>query len=158
MTGPEQRVLSGYHAISSVKKLIDQWEVRKDKKCSNFDLPELLHNLNLLVEISEQVETKMVIHFNINIIKYKMSAMILSQNIITNNQELCNSEGRLVVIERETSQLGENIKEKEKSIESLAKMIFIMESLNDLKKQNMLTSSEAIKQLKELKVCYKNIY
>lgn len=55
MTGPEQRVLSGYHAISGVKKPIDQWEIRKDKKFSNFDLPELLHNLNLLVEIAEQV-------------------------------------------------------------------------------------------------------
>lgn len=55
MTGPEQRILSGYHAISGVKKPIDQWEIRKDKKYSNFDLPELLHNLNLLVEIAEQV-------------------------------------------------------------------------------------------------------
>lgn len=55
MTGPEQRVLSGYHAISGVKKPIEQWEVPKDKKFSNFDLPELLHNLNLLVEIAEQV-------------------------------------------------------------------------------------------------------
>lgn len=55
MTGPEQRILSGYHAISGVKKPIDQWEVRKEKKFSNFDLPEMLHNLNLLVEIAEQV-------------------------------------------------------------------------------------------------------
>lgn len=55
MTGPEQRVLSGYHAISGVKRPTDQWEVRKDKKFSNFDLPELLHNLNLLVNIAEQV-------------------------------------------------------------------------------------------------------
>lgn len=73
MTGPEQRVLSGYHAISGVKKPIDQWEVRKDKKFSNFDLPELLHNLNLLVEIAEQVQTKIFIYCNINIIKYDMS-------------------------------------------------------------------------------------
>lgn len=55
MTGPEQRILSGYHAISGVKKPTDLWEMRKDKKYSNFDLPELLHNLNLLVEIAEQV-------------------------------------------------------------------------------------------------------
>lgn len=58
MTGPEQRILSGYHAISGVKKPIDQWELRKDKKFSNFDVPELLHNLNLLVEIAEQVLIK----------------------------------------------------------------------------------------------------
>lgn len=63
MTGPEQRVLSGYHAISGVKKPIDQWELRKDKKFSNFDLPELLHNLNLLVEIAEQVRKKSAYKF-----------------------------------------------------------------------------------------------
>lgn len=83
--------------------------------------------------------------------------LILLQNIITNNQDLCNNEDRLILIERETNKLDESIKEKDKSIESLEKMIFIMESLNDLKKQNVLTSSEAIKCLKELKVCYKNI-
>jgi len=79
MTGPEQRVLSGYHAISGVKKPIDQWEIRKDKKLSNFDLPELLHNLNLLVEIAEQVQTKMfilnfyyTIFIDFSVVKYKI--------------------------------------------------------------------------------------
>jgi len=62
MTGPEQRILSGYHAISGVKKPTDQWEIRKDKKYSNFDVPELLHNLNLLVEIAEQVNNILSLH------------------------------------------------------------------------------------------------
>lgn len=57
MTGPEQRVLSGYHAISGVKKPIDHWEVQKDKTFFNFDMPELLYNLNLLFEMAEQVNT-----------------------------------------------------------------------------------------------------
>lgn len=55
MTGPEQRVLSGYHAISSVQRPSDQWEIRKDKKFVNFELPELQHNLNLLVDMCEEV-------------------------------------------------------------------------------------------------------
>jgi hypothetical protein len=63
MTGPEQRVLSGYHAISGVKKPMDQWEVQKDKKFSNFDLPELLHNLNILVEAAEQVHKNILLIF-----------------------------------------------------------------------------------------------
>lgn len=54
MTGPEQRVLSGYHAIAGVQKPTDEWEIRKDK-FSNFSLPELQHNLDLLVDVSEQV-------------------------------------------------------------------------------------------------------
>lgn len=55
MTGPEQRVLSGYHAISGNQKPSDEWDLRKDKKFKNFEMPELLHNLNLLVEMCEQV-------------------------------------------------------------------------------------------------------
>ncbi|XP_011863227.1 PREDICTED: septin-interacting protein 1-like isoform X2 [Vollenhovia emeryi] len=43
MTGPEQRILSGYHAISS------------DKKSKiNFALHELQHNLDVLVDMCEQ--------------------------------------------------------------------------------------------------------
>lgn len=79
--------------------------------------------------------------------------MVLLQNIISNNQELCTSEDRLIVIERETSKLEEDIKEKDKSIESLENMIMIMESLNDALKNNMLDSDKAIKCLTEIKVC-----
>ncbi|VVC32145.1 Hypothetical protein CINCED_3A008171 [Cinara cedri] len=129
MTGPEQRILSGYHAISGVKKPIDQWEVRKDKKFLNFDLPEMIHNLNLLVEIAEQ-------------------------NIITNNQELCNYEDRLIAIERESIKLEESIKEKDKSIESLEKIMGTMKMLNDALKNNVLDSNEAIKCLTEMKNNY----
>lgn len=149
MTGPEQRVLSGYHAISGVKKPVDHWEIRKDKKFSNFDLPELLHNLNLLVEIAEQVNIMLPVTILLILIKY----LVLLQNIVTNNQELCNSEDRLIFIEQETHKLGDSIQDKDKSIESLEKMIVIMESLNDALKNNMLDSNQAIKRLSELKVC-----
>ncbi|XP_050443054.1 tuftelin-interacting protein 11 [Adelges cooleyi] len=129
MTGPEQRVLSGYHAISGVRKPTDQWEIRKDKKFSNFDMPELLHNLNLLVEMAEQ-------------------------NIITNNQELCNSEDRLIVIERETKKLEENIHDKTKCIQSLEKMLIIMQELAEALDNNVLNSQEAIKKLTYMKENY----
>lgn len=55
MTGPQQRVLSGYHAISGPQRPADEWETRKEKKFTNFALPELQHNLNLLVDMCEQV-------------------------------------------------------------------------------------------------------
>lgn len=58
MRGPEQRVLSGYHALSGPKKPEGEGELFEDivhKKCSNFALPELQHNLDLLVDICEQV-------------------------------------------------------------------------------------------------------
>lgn len=79
--------------------------------------------------------------------------MVLLQNIVTNNQELCNSEDRLIFIEQETSKLGESIQEIDKSIESLERMIVIMEFLNDAVKNNMFDSNQAIKRLTEMKVC-----
>lgn len=49
MTGPEKRVLSGYHAIGVVKAT-DEYT----KECTNFNLPELIHNLDLILEVCEQ--------------------------------------------------------------------------------------------------------
>ena len=57
MTGPQQRVLSGYHAIAGQQRPADEWELRKDKKFVNFALPELQHNLNILMDLCEQVST-----------------------------------------------------------------------------------------------------
>lgn len=55
MTGPEKRVLSGYHALGQTKHDDkDFFESRKEKVTQNFALPELMHNLNLLVDMSEQ--------------------------------------------------------------------------------------------------------
>lgn len=67
MTGPQQRVLSGYHALSGLKPPpgVEHFEDVVHKKCSNFALPEIQHNLDLLVDICEQVNVLlyMVIHF-----------------------------------------------------------------------------------------------
>jgi tuftelin-interacting protein 11 len=67
MTGPQQRVLSGYHAIAGQQRPTDEWELRKDKKFVNFALPELQHNLNLLMDMCEQVNTKY--HENVSFIE-----------------------------------------------------------------------------------------
>lgn len=56
MTGPEKRVLSGYHALGQTKAAEETlYEHRPSKKCSNFSLPELMHNLQLIVNMCEQV-------------------------------------------------------------------------------------------------------
>lgn len=56
MTGPEKRVLSGYHALGQTKAAEENlYEHRQSKKCTNFSLPELMHNLDLIVERCEQV-------------------------------------------------------------------------------------------------------
>lgn len=55
MTGPEKRVLSGYHALGQVKVTDEHlYGQRTAKKCTNFSLPELTHNLDLILNMCEQ--------------------------------------------------------------------------------------------------------
>lgn len=53
MTGPEKRILSGYHAIGA--KTTDE-DIRNGaaKEWANFNMPELTHNLDLILEVCEQ--------------------------------------------------------------------------------------------------------
>lgn len=56
MTGPERRVLSGYHALGQVKVSDESLLTdRSVKSCTNFSLPELAHNLDLILNMCEQV-------------------------------------------------------------------------------------------------------
>lgn len=59
MTGPEKRVLSGYHALGHQTRAAGNdseilYEHRATKRCDNFSLPELQHNLQLIVDLCEQ--------------------------------------------------------------------------------------------------------
>lgn len=50
MTGKEQRILSGYHAIGNQKMLPDEDVDTKSRSRANFDLPELRHNIDMLLD------------------------------------------------------------------------------------------------------------
>lgn len=62
MTGSETRILSGYHAIAGQRRPEDEWddsrrvEKLKQQRKSAFDMPELIHNVNLLLDTCEQVK------------------------------------------------------------------------------------------------------
>ena len=62
MTGREQRVLTGYSAIAGQQKPAADGDstaplaTLQDKRRRNFELPELIHNLNLLVDLTEQAD------------------------------------------------------------------------------------------------------
>ncbi|CAB3405543.1 unnamed protein product [Caenorhabditis bovis] len=51
MTGPQQKVYSGYDSFSMKTK--SEYEIDTEKR-EVFDVPELLHNLNLLVDLTEE--------------------------------------------------------------------------------------------------------
>ena len=59
MTGREQRVLSGYHAIHGQRAPPEV--TADDETRTAFDMPELLHNINLMVDICEQVTDGVVL-------------------------------------------------------------------------------------------------
>ena len=55
MTGKEQRILSGYHAIGAQKMLPDdEVESTSKSRVVNFDLPELRHNIDMLLDKCEE--------------------------------------------------------------------------------------------------------
>lgn len=55
MTGPEKRILSGYHALGQTKVADENlYRERSAKECVNFALPELTHNLDLILDTCEQ--------------------------------------------------------------------------------------------------------
>lgn len=56
MTGREERVLSGYHAIGTAKQRPDE-EAESGGPASDkpaFEIPELLHNINLILDNCEE--------------------------------------------------------------------------------------------------------
>lgn len=55
MTTPEQKTFSGYHALGKRHQVPDETPIPTDKKSKvNFALPELQHNLDMLVDMCEQ--------------------------------------------------------------------------------------------------------
>lgn len=54
MTGKEQRVMHGYESLSQMTKLSRQMTSGEDKeKPKNFTLPELVHNIDILLSMTE---------------------------------------------------------------------------------------------------------
>ncbi|KAL1505399.1 hypothetical protein ABEB36_004973 [Hypothenemus hampei] len=108
MTGPQQRVLSGYHALSGLKPPpgVEHFEDVVHKKCQNFALPEMQHNLDLLVEICEQ-------------------------DIIRIDQDSRHIQDRLMTLKQEEKEVNNAINEEEKLVESLKYVVDVVDKLLD---------------------------
>ncbi|XP_046394091.1 tuftelin-interacting protein 11 [Ischnura elegans] len=122
MTGPERRVLSGYHAIAGQQRPTDEWEIRKEKKFENFALPELQHNLNVLVDMCEQ-------------------------DIIENDKRLRYAKDQVVALEQEEESLGKLVLQEGTQQEALETLLAVVESLCG----EGLTLEKAAESFKDLK-------
>jgi tuftelin-interacting protein 11 len=116
LTGPQQRVLSGYHAISAgQQKPLEEWaeeEARKDERekmifsgaRAVFDIPELIHNVEILKDSCEQ-----------DIFKNDRKAKIASD--------------RKLVITEELNRLKVTLSEEESMIEKMEKITSEMQNI-----------------------------
>ncbi|XP_011299706.1 tuftelin-interacting protein 11 [Fopius arisanus] len=125
MTGPEQRILSGYHAIAGQKRP-DEFLPEPDKRSPvNFSLPELHHNLNLLVDMCEQ-------------------------DIIQNDRKTRYLGDRVVILEAEKKNISRVVTHHEKLIDTLENVLSIVDKLIDRNTQlSLKETAEAFKKLQD---------
>lgn len=108
MTGPQQRVLSGYHALSGLKAPpgVEHFEDVVHKKCSNFALPEIQHNLDVLVDMCEQ-------------------------DIIRIDRGTRHNQDRIVALKNEQENLKLLVKKEDELVDNLKSVIEIVDKLLD---------------------------
>ncbi|KAL4714220.1 hypothetical protein ACJJTC_009572 [Scirpophaga incertulas] len=120
MTGRETRVLSGYHALRAAAP---RFEHEPRRQCRHFSAPELVHNLELMVDCCEQ-------------------------DIIQNARDLQTSEDEIVVLERDLTDCDSKITEQEEVISKMQEIIRRVEVL-DKPEISLETSYEVLADLKE---------
>ena len=112
MTGKEQRVLSGYHAIGA-QQIPDEDAISgskeegvflTQKKHTNFDLPELRHNIDLILDKCEE-------------------------DLITADRQLRHHKNKVEVLEREEEKLNRVVEKETSEIKKLEGVLGMIEKL-----------------------------
>ncbi|KAH9508637.1 Tuftelin-interacting protein 11 [Bulinus truncatus] len=117
MTGREQRILSGYHAIGKshdkpdeAEDLVKQEPVAKQRA---FSMPELMHNINMLVDMSEE-------------------------DIIHNDRKLRFDRDRILNVQYEKERLETVVSQEEKQLERLQTVMDLVISCENRTKPDCL--------------------
>lgn len=132
MTGPEKRVMSGYHALGQAKLAEDDiYESKPATELKHFQLPELMHNLNLIVNFCEQ-------------------------DIIANDKRQRTAEDRQKNLEIERDQLQRIVTLEKQYIETLEDSMELVERLVSTEDPPSLGDAEKI--FMEMKVNHPNEY
>lgn len=115
MTGKEQRVLSGYHAIGKShdkpdeeEALVQETSEQSQSKSTEaaFSMPELLHNLNLLVDMAED-------------------------DIVYNDRRLRHDKDRLVNLRYENERLSTVVDQESKQLDRLQTVVDLVVSCEE---------------------------
>lgn len=127
MTGPRQKVLKGYQAISSTQQRPNEefCTTFAKKKTLNFNMPELQHNLDAIVDMCEQ-------------------------DIIQNDRRTNYLRDRVITLEAEKQTLSKVIDETTHSIGALEKALARVNMLVDRQESMSLKETyEAFKSLQD---------
>lgn len=102
MTGKEQRVMHGYESISQITRLSKMGE-NEEKKIMLFDLPELRHNLDLIVNMTEDkilTSDKKFKHFEDMIVSLSYEEKRTSERMKAEQEEIDKIESLMSIIEK----------------------------------------------------------
>ncbi|QQP33031.1 Tuftelininteracting protein 11like [Caligus rogercresseyi] len=127
MTGKEHRVLSGYHAIASSKHVPDEdvemstdlSKVPSSSSSIHFDLPELTHNLDMLVDMCEE-------------------------NIISSDRKVKYHKDRIEVLTNEEEKLSAVVERGANEIKSVKRILEALDFIEEQHGSSKLLSSEDI--------------
>ncbi|KFV77367.1 Tuftelin-interacting protein 11 [Dryobates pubescens] len=139
MTGREQKVYYSYSQISHKHNIPDdspQQPLGKDSKPQGFALPELEHNLQLLIDITEQ-------------------------EIIQNDRQLQYERDMVINLSHELEKVAEVLSHEEKAISNLSKVLEVVEECERRMQpgcENPLTLDECAKVFETLQDKYYEEY
>ncbi|XP_040582853.2 LOW QUALITY PROTEIN: tuftelin-interacting protein 11 [Lepeophtheirus salmonis] len=138
MTGKESRILSGYHAIASSKHVPDEdvemnTELSKIPSAMHFELPELMHNLNMLVDMCEE-------------------------NIISSDRKVKYHKDRIEVLTVEEEKLSSIVNKESSEIHILNKILDALDTIEERHSKGNLSSEDSLQLFTELKTNFTKDY
>ena len=132
MTGREQRVLLGYSSIAGQQRPAEEGDSStplagiQQKRKNNFELPELIHNLNLLVDMTEQ-------------------------DIISADRKLAYHKDRVEVLQSEGERLGDLVEREKLQIDAMEEILSVLDSLEEKHNTGNLDHEIAVRAFTRLK-------
>ena len=132
MTGREQRVLTGYSSIAGQQRPAEEGDSStplaglQQKRNKNFELPELIHNLNLLVDMTEQ-------------------------DIISADKKLAHHKDRVEVLQNEGERLADLVEREKLQIDAMEEIIAVLDRLEERHNAGHLDNELAVRAFTKLK-------
>ena len=132
MTGREQRVLTGYSAIAGQQRPAEDGDTSaplqglQNNRKKNFELPELIHNLNLLVDLTEQ-------------------------DILAADRKLAFHRDRAEVLQREGEKLTNLVEKEAGQIKAMEEVLGVLDQLEARHSTGNLDQEMAVEAFTKLK-------